>query len=249
MKILVAVKQVIDFTATVRIKVDGSGIETDQVKMSMNPFDEIALEEAIQIREKGFAKQVIVVSIGSDVCLEILLNALAMGADQAILIKANAIQEPIHVANLLKALVIRVLPQLVLLGKQAIDDDCNQTGQMLASLLDWPQGTFVSKCVIEGDYIRVTREIDSGCEILRLQLPAVITSDLRLNKPRHLTLPNIMRAKSKPLTVLTSEELGVSFIPHLTTLKVDGIPKKLPGIKVKNIRELLTLLKQKDKAL
>ncbi|MBW5802982.1 electron transfer flavoprotein subunit beta/FixA family protein [Coxiella endosymbiont of Ornithodoros amblus] len=249
MKILVGVKRVVDFKVKIRVKADGSGIETDQIKMSMNPFDEIALEEAIRIKEKGLASEVIVVSIGLEPCREILLNALAMGADRALLIKTDQAQEPIHVAHLLKVLIEKESPTLVILGKQAIDDDCNQAGQTLAALLDWGQGTFVSKCDIEGDQLRIAREVDTGLETLLLQLPAVITADLRLNKPRYLTLPNIMKAKNRPLTILTPEELGVTLTPHLTMLKIESPPQRAPGIKINNINELLNLLKQKDKVL
>ncbi|CAN7947788.1 unnamed protein product, partial [Ixodes hexagonus] len=198
-KILVGVKRVIDFNVKVRVKNDGSGIETDHLKMSMNPFDEIAVEEAIRLKDQGLAKEVIAVSIGVDACRETLSTALAMGADRAILIKTGKFTEPLHVAHLLKAIVEIESPTLVILGKQAIDDDCNQTGQMLAGLLDWSQGIFASKCIIQGNQAQVTREVDGGLETIAIQLPAVITTDLRLNKPRYATLPNIMKAKSKPL--------------------------------------------------
>lgn len=249
MKILVGVKRVIDFNIKVRVKADGSGVETERVKMSMNPFDEIAVEEAIRLKDKGLAKEVIVVSIGNEACRETLSSALAMGADRGILIKTDQAQEPLHIAHLLKAMVEIESPTLVILGKQAIDDDCNQTGQMLAALLDWSQGTFVSQCVIENEQARVTREVDGGLETITIRLPAVITTDLRLNKPRYITLPNIMKAKSKPLKMMTPEELGVSLTPHLKTLKVERPPERSAGIKVNDINELLNLLKQKDKIL
>ena len=249
MKVLVAVKQVIDSTVKIRVKPDGSGIETDQVRMAMNPFDEIAVEEAVRLKDKGVAQEVIVVSVDSASCQETLRSALAMGADQAIIITTGKPTEPLQVAHLLKAVVERESPELVILGKQAIDDDCNQTGQMLAALLDWPQGTFVSECVIEGGRARVTREVDGGIETISLRLPAVITTDLRLNTPRCTTLHNIMKAKSKPLKTFTPEELKVSLSAHLKILKVERLPEKVDCIKINNIKELLSILKERHKVL
>ncbi|MFW0078996.1 MAG: electron transfer flavoprotein subunit beta/FixA family protein [Coxiella endosymbiont of Haemaphysalis qinghaiensis] len=249
MKVLVAVKRIIDSAVKIRVKADGSGIETDQVRMIMNPFDEIAVEEAVRLKDKGLAEEVIVVSISSASSQEILRSALAMGADQAIFITTDQPTEPLQVAHLLKAVIERESPRLVILGKQAIDDDCNQTGQMLAALLDWPQGTFVSECIIEEGRVRVTREIDEGLETISLRLPAVITTDLRLNTPRYATLRNIMKAKSKPLKTLTPEELQVSLCTHLKILKVECPPEKSGGVKINNIKELLNILKEKHKVL
>ncbi|MFW0094431.1 MAG: electron transfer flavoprotein subunit beta/FixA family protein [Coxiella endosymbiont of Haemaphysalis qinghaiensis] len=249
MKVLVAVKRIIDSAVKIRVKPDGSGIETDQVRMIMNPFDEIAVEEAVRLKDKGLAEEVIVVSISSESSQEILRSALAMGADQAIFITTDQPTEPLQVAHLLKAVIERESPRLVILGKQAIDDDCNQTGQMLAALLDWPQGTFVSECIIEEGRVRVTREIDEGLETISLRLPAVITTDLRLNTPRYTTLHNIMKAKSKPLKTLTPEELQVSLYTHLKILKVERPPEKNGGVKISNIKELLNILKEKHKVL
>ena len=220
MKVLVSVKKVIDFNIKIRIKADGSGVETEHVKMSMNPFDEIAVEEAVRLKEKGLASEIIVVSIGGQSSQEILRTALALGADRAILVSHDQPLEPLNVAKILKAIVIREQPQLVILGKQAIDDDCNQTGQMLAALLEWPQGTFASQLKIENQHVQVVREVDQGMETVQLTLPAVITTDLRLNQPRYATLPNIMRAKQKPLATIALSELAPDLNPHSQIIKV-----------------------------
>ncbi len=249
MKVLVPVKRVVDFNVKVRVKPDGSGVETSNVKMSMNPFDEIAVEEAIRLKEKGIATEITVISMGGDACQETLRIALAMGADRAILVKTDQPLEPLHVAKLLKALFEKENPGLVILGKQAIDNDCNQTGQMLAGLLNWAQGTFASKLEIENGSARVTREVDGGLETLSIKLPAVITTDLRLNEPRYISLPNIMKAKAKPLDIVSLESLGVTLKGHLETLDVVAPPGRSMGIKVRNINELLKLLKEKDKVL
>ena len=224
MKVLVAVKRVVDYNVKVRVKSDGSGVDLANVKMSMNPFDEIAIEEAVRLREKGVATEVIAVSCGVAQCQETLRTAMAIGADRAILIETDAELQPLAVAKLLKALVDREQPGLVILGKQAIDDDCNQTGQMLAALGDWPQATFASKVEVADGHALVTREVDGGLETLRLSLPAIITTDLRLNEPRYVTLPNIMKAKKKPLEVLTPDALGVDVAPRIKTLKVTEPP-------------------------
>src|SRR3984957_11870145 len=215
MKLLVPIKRVVDFTVKVRVKPDGSGVDLDNVKMSMNPFDEIAVEEAIRLRERGVATEIIAVSLGSAACQETLRTALAMGADRAILIETDTELEPLAVAKLLKQIVLKEEPLLVILGKQAIDDDSNQTGQMLAALLDWPQGTFASKVVIEGENASITREVDGGLQTVRLKLPAVVTPDLRLNEPRYASLPNIMKAKKKPIDDKTAADFGFDTKPHL----------------------------------
>ena len=247
LKILVAIKRVIDFNVKVRVKPDGSGVETHHVNMSMNPFDEIAVEEAIRLKEKGIAREIIVISIGKEDCQETLRSALALGADQAILIRTDRAIEPIHVAKILKSLIEREKPTLVLLGKQAIDDDCNQTGQMLAALLGWAQGTFTSRLDIQNSMATVVREVDNGLQTLSLKLPAVITTDLRLNEPRYTTLPNIMKAKTKPLQVIPLETLSLTLQQHLISLKIEAHPERKSGIKVKNINELIILLKEKHK--
>jgi electron transfer flavoprotein beta subunit len=249
MKILVAVKRVIDFNVKVRIKSDGSGIETANVKMSMNPFDEIALEEAIRLKEKEVATEVVVVSIGNTAVQETLRNGLALGADRAIWIQTDLELESLSVAKILKAIVQQESPQLVILGKQAIDDDCNQTGQMLAALLNWPQGTFASKIVIDNQQLEVTREIDGGLETLQLKLPAVVTTDLRLNHPRYASLPNIMKAKQKPLTTIPLEQLSCDIKPHLKTLKLETPPTRKAGIKVTSVAELIDKLKNEAKVI
>src|SRR4030095_4056874 len=220
MKLLVPVKRVIDFNVKVRVRPDGSGVETANVKMSMNPFDEIAVEEAVRLREKGVATEVVVVSCGLAACQETLRTALAIGADRAILVETDAELQPLAVAKLLKALLEKEQPQLLILGKQAIDDDANQTGQMLAALLDWPQATFASKVDVAGATATVKREVDGGLETIEIKLPAIVTTDLRLNTPRYATLPNIMKAKKKPLEVLKPDALGVDVAPRLNTLKV-----------------------------
>src|ERR1700678_2410789 len=232
MKLLVPIKRVVDFTVKVRVKPDGSGVDLDNVKMSMNPFDEIAVEEAIRLKERGVANEIIVVSLGSAACQETLRTALAMGADRAILVETDPELEPLAVAKLLKQIVQKEAPQLVILGKQAIDDDCNQTGQMLAALLNWPQGTFASKLEIGSGSLNVTREVDGGLETVKLKLPAVVTTDLRLNEPRYASLPNIMKAKKKPIETIAPDALGVDLKPRLKTLKVAEPPKRKAGIKV-----------------
>ncbi len=243
MKILVPVKRVIDFNVKIRVKSDGSGVETANVKMSMNPFDEIAVEEAIRIKEAGQADEIIAVSIGPQKAQETLRTALAMGADRAILIVTESELEPLAVAKLLKVVAERENAGLVILGKQAIDDDCNQTGQMLAALLGWPQGTFASKVAFEGGKVHVTREVDGGLQTVILNLPAVVTTDLRLNEPRYASLPNIMKAKKKPLEEITPESLGVDIAPKLTIIRVAEPPKRKAGIKVSGARELVEKLR------
>src|SRR3954463_580495 len=239
MKILVPVKRVVDYNVKIRVKSDGSGVELANVKMSMNPFDEIAVEEALRLKEKGQATEVVCVSIGPAQAAETIRTGLAMGADRGILVKTDKTPEPLAVAKILKAIVEEEKPGLVILGKQAIDDDCNQTGQMLAALLGWPQGTFASKLVIEGESATVTREVDGGLETLSLKLPAVITTDLRLNEPRYASLPNIMKAKKKPIDTLKPADLGVDVTPRLKTLKVAEPPKRSAGVKVPDVKTLV----------
>jgi len=248
-KILVAVKRVVDYNVKVRVKSDGTGVETANVKMSMNPFDEIALEEALRMKEAGIATELVAVSCGPTTCQETLRTALAFGADRAILVESNEDLQPLAVAKLLAAIAKKEEPGLIILGKQAIDDDCNQTGQMLAALLGWPQGTFASKVVREGDKLAVTREVDGGLETVRLSLPAVVTTDLRLNEPRYVTLPNIMKAKKKPLDVMKPEALGVDVTPRLMTLKVDEPPKRKAGIKVPDAKTLVDKLRNEAKVI
>jgi electron transfer flavoprotein beta subunit len=243
MKLLVAVKRVIDFNVKPRVKMDGSGIDLANVKMSMNPFDEIAVEEAIRLKEKGVATEIVVVSIGPAKAQETLRTALAMGADRAILVTSEDDVEPLAVAKILKGVVEEEQPGLVILGKQAIDDDSNQVGQMLAALLGWPQGTFASKVELSGDSVNVTREVDGGLETLKLSTPAIVTTDLRLNEPRYASLPNIMKAKSKPLANKTAADFGVDTAPRLQTLKVVEPPKRQAGIKVGSVDELVERLK------
>ncbi|HZB92139.1 MAG TPA: electron transfer flavoprotein subunit beta/FixA family protein [Stellaceae bacterium] len=243
MKLLVAVKRVIDFNVKVRVKPDKTGVETANVKMSMNPFDEIGIEEAVRLKESGAASEVIAVSMGPQPCQETIRTALAMGADRGIHVLSDAELQPLAVAKLLKAIAEKEKPQLVILGKQAIDDDSNQTGQMLAALLGWPQGTFASKLKLEGDKALVTREIDGGLETVELKLPAVMTTDLRLNEPRYASLPNIMKAKKKPIEQLTPDALGVDAAPRLTTLKVEEPQKRQGGKKVASVQELVDKLK------
>ncbi len=249
MKILVAVKRVVDFNIKVRVKADGSGMETANLKMAMNPFDEIALEEALRLKEAGSATEVVAVSMGPNACQEMLRTALAMGADRAILIETAMELQPLAVAKLLSAIVKKEGPQLVLLGKQAIDDDCNQTGQMAAALLGWPQGTFASKVKLVQGGVEVTREIDGGLETVALKLPAVITTDLRLNEPRYVTLPNIMKAKKKPLEIVTPEALGVDCTPRLKTLKVQEPPKRKGGVRTADVKELVAKLRNEAKVI
>jgi electron transfer flavoprotein beta subunit len=243
MKVLVPVKRVIDYNVKPRVKMDGTGVDLANVKMSMNPFDEIAVEEAIRLKEKGVVTEIVAVSIGEQKAQETLRTALAMGADRAILVVSEAEVEPLGVAKLLKAIVDEEQPGLVILGKQAIDDDSNQTGQMLAALLGRPQGTFASAVVVEGDSVKVTREVDGGLETVSLKLPAIVTTDLRLNEPRYASLPNIMKAKSKPLAQKTPGDYGVDVSPRLKTLKVAEPPKRTAGIKVADVDELVIKLK------
>jgi len=243
MKILVAVKRVVDYNIKVRIKPDGSDVDIDGVKMSVNPFDENAIEEALRIKEKGMATEVVAVSFGTAVNQDVLRHALAMGADRAILVETNAILQPLAVAKLLKSLVTREQPDIVLLGKQAIDDDAGQTGQMLAALLDYPQATFASALAVNGNEIVVTREVDGGTETLALSLPAVVTADLRLNEPRFVKLPNLMMARKKTIETISSAELGVDAAPRIRLLKVAEPPARKPGIKVSSITELLEKLR------
>ena len=243
MKILVPVKRVIDYNVRPRVKADGSGVDLANVKMSMNPFDEIAVEEAIRLREKGAATEVIVVSIGPAKAQETCRTALAMGADRAILVTTDETVEPLAVAKILKAIADEEQPGLVILGKQAIDDDSNQTGQMLAALMGRPQGTFASKVEVSGESVSVTREVDGGLETVELALPAVVTTDLRLNEPRYASLPNIMKAKSKPLANKTPADYGVEVAPRLTTVKVTEPPKRVAGVKVADVDELVAKLK------
>jgi electron transfer flavoprotein beta subunit len=249
MKVLVAVKRVVDFNVKVRVKADGTGVETANVKMSMNPFDEIAIEEAIRLKEAGLATEVVAVSCGLPACQETLRTALALGADRAILVETDAALEPLAVAKLLRAIVQKESPRLVILGKQAIDDDCNQTGQMLSALLGWPQATFASKLKIDGDRAAVTREVDGGLETIAVKLPAVVTTDLRLNEPRYVTLPNIMKAKKKPLETVKPDALGVDVAPRLKTLKVEEPPKRKAGTKVPDVKTLVQKLKSEAKVI
>ncbi|HSS69286.1 MAG TPA: electron transfer flavoprotein subunit beta/FixA family protein [Casimicrobiaceae bacterium] len=253
MKVLVAVKRVVDFNVKVRVKPDGSGVDTANVKMSMNPFDEIAVEEAVRLKEKGVVTEIVAVSCGIGACQETLRTALALGADRAILVETSAVLQPLAVAKLLKAVAAKEAPQLVIMGKQAIDDDNNQTGQMLAALLDWPQATFASKVDIADvdgkKRATVKREIDGGLETLSMPLPAVITTDLRLNEPRYATLPNIMKAKKKPLEVVTPEALGVDVAPRIVTLKVVEPPKRKGGGKVADAKELVAKLRNEAKVI
>jgi len=249
MKVLVPVKRVVDYNVKVRVKSDGSGVDIANVKMSMNPFDEIAVEEAVRLKEKGAVTEVIAVSCGVQQCQETLRTAMAIGADRAILVQSDDELQPLAVAKLLKALVDKEQPGLVILGKQAIDDDCNQTGQMLAALCDLPQATFASKIEIEGDSANVTREIDGGLETLKVKLPAVVTTDLRLNEPRYVTLPNIMKAKKKQLDVVKPADLGVDVKAHLKILKVSEPPKRGAGVKVPDVATLVAKLKTEAKVL
>ncbi len=249
MKILVPVKRVVDYNVKVRVKSDGSGVDIANVKMSMNPFDEIAVEEAVRLKEKGVASEVIAVSCGVTQCQETLRTAMAIGADRAILVETAEELQPLAVAKLLKALVDKEQPGLVILGKQAIDDDANQTGQMLAALAELPQGTFASKVEVAGDKVNVTREVDGGLETVSLSLPAVITTDLRLNEPRYVTLPNIMKAKKKQLDTLKPEELGVDVSPRLKTLKVSEPAGRKAGVKVADVATLVDKLKNEAKVI
>jgi len=243
MKVLVPVKRVIDYAAPIRVRTDGTGVEQTNVKMSMNPFDEIAVEEAVRLKEAGKATEIIAVSIGPQQASETIRSALAMGADRGILVKTDGIVEPLAVAKILKAITETEQPGLVILGKQAIDDDCNQTGQMLAALLGWPQGTFASKIVIEGDSVDVTREVDGGLQTVRLRLPAIVTTDLRLNEPRYASLPNIMKAKKKPIADTAPADYGVDATPRVEVLKTTEPPVRKAGAKVGSVAELVSRLK------
>jgi electron transfer flavoprotein beta subunit len=249
MKILVTVKRVIDYNVQIRVKADGSGVETDNVKMSMNPPDENAVEEALRIKESGKATEVIVVSVGEDKAQETIRTALAMGADRGILVEVSHDVEPLSVAKILEKIVKKEQPKLILMGKQAIDDDCNQTGQMLSAKLGWAQGTFASKIELENDVAIITREIDEGLEVIKVSLPIVATCDLRLNEPRYASLPNIMKAKKKPINTFTSEELGVDITPRIKQLLVTEPPKREKGIMVEDVAELVKKLKHEAKVI
>jgi electron transfer flavoprotein beta subunit len=249
MKVLVPVKRVVDYNVKVRVKSDGSGVDIANVKMSMNPFDEIAVEEAMRLKEAGKITEVIAVSCGVTQCQETLRTAMAIGADRSILVETDAELQPLAVAKLLKALADKEQPQLIILGKQAIDDDCNQTGQMLAALLGWPQATFASKVVVDGGKVAVTREVDGGLETVSLTLPAIITTDLRLNEPRYVTLPNIMKAKKKVLDIVKPGDLGVDVTPRVKTLKVVEPAKRSAGIKVPDVATLVAKLRNEAKVI
>jgi electron transfer flavoprotein beta subunit len=249
MKVLVPVKRVVDYNVKVRVKSDGSGVDIANVKMSMNPFDEIAVEEAVRLREAGKVTEVIAVSCGVTQCQETLRTAMAIGADRAILVETDTELQPLAVAKLLKALADQEQPQLIILGKQAIDDDSNQTGQMLAALLGWPQATFASKLVLEDGQAIVTREVDGGLETIALTLPAIVTTDLRLNEPRYVTLPNIMKAKKKTMDMFKPDALGVDVTPRLKTLKVAEPPKRSAGVKVPDVATLVAKLKNEAKVI
>ena len=249
MKALVAVKRVVDYNVKVRVKSDQTGVDIANVKMSMNPFDEIAVEEAVRLKEKGVLTEVVVVSCGVSQCQETLRTAMAIGADRGILVETTEELQPLAVAKLLKALADKEQPGMVILGKQAIDDDCNQTGQMLAALADWPQATFASKVEMLDGSLHVTREVDGGLETLKLSLPAVVTTDLRLNEPRYVTLPNIMKAKKKQIDIFKPEDLGVDVTPRIKTLKVSEPPKRSAGIKVADVAALVDKLKNEAKVI
>jgi electron transfer flavoprotein beta subunit len=244
MKILVPVKRAIDKDVKIRVKPDGSGVELGNVKMSMNPFDEIAVEEAIRLKEAGKATEIVCASIGSTQATETIRTALAMGADRGILVKADGTVEPLAVAKILKAIADAEKPGLIITGKQAIDDDCNQTGQMLAALLGWPQGTFASKVTLDGDALTVTREVDGGLQTVKLKVPAIVTTDLRLNEPRYASLPNIMKAKKKPIEEKTAADYGVDIKPRLEVIKTAEPPVRKAGVKVKSVTELVEKLKE-----
>ena len=249
MKVLVPVKRVVDYNVKVRVKADGSGVETANVKMSMNPFDEIAVEEAVRLKEAGVVKEILVVSCGTTASQETLRTALALGADRAILVETDVELQPLAVAKLLKAVVQKESPNFAILGKQAIDDDCNQTGQMLSALLGWSQATFASKVKIADGKAEVMREVDGGLETISVKLPAVVTADLRLNEPRYVTLPNIMKAKKKPLEILKADALGVDVSPRLATLKVEEPPKRKAGVKVADAKALVEKLRNEAKVI
>ncbi len=243
MKLLVPVKRVVDYNVKIRVKADGSGVELANVKMSMNPFDEIAVEEAVRLKEKGAASEVVAVSIGPQKAQETIRTALAIGADRGILVETDDEVEPLNVAKILRTIVEEEKPELVIMGKQAIDDDCNQAGQMLAALLDWPQGTFASKVELSDGAVNVTREVDGGLETIKLSLPAIVTTDLRLNEPRYPSLPNIMKAKKKPLDTKSPSDLGVDVKPHLEVLKTAEPPTRSAGVKVESVAELVEKLR------
>jgi len=249
MKILVPVKRVVDYNVKVRVKADGTGVETANVKMSMNPFDEISVEEAVRLKEAGVVTEILVVSCGLAACQETLRTALAIGADRAILVETDADLQPLAVAKLLKAIADREQPGMAIFGKQAIDDDCNQTGQMFSALMGWSQATFASKVKVNGDTVDVTREVDGGLETITLKMPAVITTDLRLNEPRYVTLPNIMKAKKKTLEIIKPDALGVDVTPRLSTLKVDEPPKRKAGAKVADVKALVDKLRNEAKVI
>jgi len=249
LKVIVPVKRVVDYNVKVRVRADGTGVDTANVKMSMNPFDEIAVEEAVRLKEKGAATEIVAVSCGIAACQETLRTALALGADRAILVQTDVELQPLAVAKLLRAIVDRESPQLVILGKQAIDDDANQTGQMLAALLDWPQATFASKVDVGDGKASVKREVDGGLETVEVMLPAVVTTDLRLNEPRYATLPNIMKSKKKPLETLTPDALGVDVAPRITTLRVIEPAKRKGGGRVADVKELVAKLRNEAKVL
>ena len=249
MKILVPVKRVVDYNVKVRVKADGSGVETAGVKMSMNPFDEIAVEEAVRLKENGVATEIVAISMGGAQCAETIRTALAMGADRGILVETDAELQPLAVAKLLRAIAEKEQPRLIIMGKQAIDDDMNATGQMLAALLGWPQGTFASKVAVEGETVNVTREVDGGLETVGLKLPAVVTTDLRLNEPRYASLPNIMKARKKPIQNLKPTDLGVDIAPRLTMIKVSEPSKRKAGVKVASVAELVAKLKTEAKVI
>jgi len=249
MKVLVPVKRVVDYNVKVRVKADGSGVETAGVKMSMNPFDEIGVEEAVRLKEKGVATEIVAISMGVTQCQETIRTALAMGADRGILVETDVDLQPLAIAKMLKAIAEKEQPGLIILGKQAIDDDMNATGQMLAAMLGWPQGTFASKLTIEGDGITVTREVDGGLETIALSLPAIITTDLRLNEPRYASLPNIMKARKKTIDVVKPADLGVDPAPRLTVVKVDEPAKRQAGKKVGSVQELVEKLRSEAKVI
>ena len=249
MKVLVTVKRVIDPYVKVRVKSDGSGVETANIKMTMNPFCEIAVEQAVRMKEAGTVTEIVVVSVGTTQSQETLRTAMAMGADRGVLVEAAGEVQPLAVAKLVKAVIDKEKPQLVIMGKQAIDDDSNQTGQMVSALLGWPQATFISNITVNGDNADVTREIDGGLEKLTIKLPAVVTTDLRLNEPRYVTLPNIMKAKKKPLEVLKPEALGVDIAPRLKTIKVEEPAKRSAGVKVGDVKELIEKLKNEARVI
>lgn len=249
MKILVPVKRVVDYNVKVRVKTDGTGVETQGVKMSMNPFDEIAVEEAVRLKEKGLVTEIVAVSMGLPACAETIRTALAMGADRGILVETDVELQPLAVAKMLKALAIKEQPGLIVMGKQAIDDDMNATGQMLAALLGWPQGTFASRITIEGTTLTVTREIDGGLETLSLDMPCIVTADLRLNEPRYASLPNIMKARKKPMETIKPADLGVDPAPRLSLVSVAEPPRRVAGVKVGSIQELVAKLRTEAKVI